>query len=257
MKKTILLLSAFAFLFNSCSSDNASETTPIDQNGILVKKMVYSSPDEPPDSPYNTTINFTYNGNKLVQGIDEDNYKSVFTNAGNLITKIESFDKNTVDAQDLFTYNSSGKLTEYRYLSMFDNYEDKYTYTYNLNGTVTVSECHGTIGNTIEDSSYNYTYTNGESSSTNSNAYTYDSKNNPLKNVVGYREIMSPEFTDHFMIAFGRNHNIVATSIGASATEGVFSTSTYNSDNFPVTSSTNANNPNGGFTGTVNVQYFY
>ena len=257
MKKIILLLSAFALILNACSSDDSPSQTPINQNGVLVKKMIYTSQDEPQDSPYNTTVNFTYNGNKLVQGIDDDNYKSVFTYTGDLITKIESFDNNTLDSQDLFTYNSSGKLTEYRYLSFFDGYEHKYTYTYNLNGTVTVAEFQGTIGNTTGDSSYVYTYTNGELSSTDTNNYTYDSKNNPFKNVVGFQNIMSPEFTDDFMIAFGRNHNIVATTIGSSTTEGIFSTYTYNSDNYPVTSTTNANNPNGGFIGTVNVQYFY
>jgi len=256
MKKILTILSVIALVFTSCSSDDSPSEES--SSSILVKKMVLTSTDEDDDSYWNSTINFTYNGNKLVQAIDEDGYKSVYTYTGDLITKIEYYDVDVLDGQDLFAYNSNGKLIEYRDLQVSNDYEHKFTYTYNSNGTVTVTQYTGTIGNTSVSlfTPDTYTFVNGELSSTDSGSISYDSKNNPFKNVTGYQEIMTPEFSDDYMIAFGRNQNFVSAPVGTSTTEGSFSTYTYNSDNYPVTSVTTANY-SGGFNGTVNVQYFY
>lgn len=258
MKKLALAFSALVLVFTSCSSSDDSEPiVPVTPSGILIKKMVLTSNNEDSESYWNSTINFTYNGNKLVQAIDEDNYKLVYTYTGDLITKIEYFDGSTLDGQDLFTYNTDGKLIEYRDLSVFEDFEHKFTYNYNSNGTVSVQEYQGTIGNTSPVFSPDiYTFTNGELTSTNSGSITYDSKNNPFKNVTGYQEIMTFEFSDDYAIAFGRNQNIVSAPAGTSTTDGTFSTYTYNADNYPATSSTTAIYSTG-FNGTVNVQYFY
>lgn len=256
MKKFLTVLSIVALVFTSCSKDDS----PSEENSslTLVKKMVLTSTDEDLDSYWNSTINFTYNGSKLVQAIDEDNYKLVYFYTGDLITKIEYYDGSTLDGQDLFAYNASGKLVEYRDLQILSNNEIKHVYTYNSNGTVTATEYQGTIGNTsaIPVTPDVYTFVNGELTSTNSGSITYDSKNNPFKNVTGYQEIITPEFSDDYMIAFGRNQNLVSAPVGTSTTQGTFSTHTYNSNNYPVTSVTTANY-SGGFSGTVNVQYFY
>ncbi len=256
MKKIIFFVSAFALLLTACSSDD-SDPAPATPSGPLLKKMMLTSSDEDSDSYWNSTINFTYNGNKLVQYIDEDNYKAVFTYTGDLITKIEYFDDTILDAQDLFTYNSNGKLIEYRDINLLVDVEFRFTYTYNTNGTVTAQQYQGTVGNTSPVFSPDiYTFTNGELTNTNSGSITYDSKNNPFKNVTGYQEIITPEFLDDYLIAFGRNQNMTSFSVGTSTTEGTFSSYTYNSDNYPVTSTTTANFSTG-FNGTVNVQYFY
>lgn len=257
MKKNFILISAIALVFTSCSSDDSPSEEV--SSSVLVKKMILMSTDEGDDSYWNNTINFSYNGTKLTQSIDEDGYKSVYTYTGDLITKIEYFDGSTLDSQDLFSYNSNGKLIEYRDLDVSNDYERKFTYTYNSNGTVTVTEYTGTIGNTTVSlfTPNIYTFANGELTSTdNISIISYDSKNNPFKNVTGYQEIMTLEFTDDYMITFGRNQNFVSAPVGTSTTEGSFSTYTYNSDNYPVTSATTANY-SGGFSGTVNVQYFY
>jgi len=256
MKKLLYLFSAVALMLTSCSSDD--DNTTVSQNGTLLKKMILTSPDEDDDSYWNSTVNFTYNGNKIVQYVDEDNYKAVFTYTGDLITKIEYFNNNLLDGQDLFSYNSNGKLIEFRDLSMDVNYEIKHVYSYNSNGTITVTKYQGTIGNTTLSSTTPdiYTFTNNEISSTSDGSITYDSKNNPFKNVTGYKEIMTPEFSDDYLIVFGRNNNIISAPVGTSTTQGIFSTYTYNSDNYPISSITNANYTSG-FNGTVNVSYFY
>lgn len=256
MKKLLTLVSALALVFTSCSNDD-DDTSSNTSSPVLVTKMVLTSPDEDVDSYWNNTINFTYNGAKLVQYVDEDGYKATFHYTNDLITKIEYYDGSTLEGQDLFTYNANGKLVEYRDLEILGDYEHKYSYTYNTDGTVTVTEYQGSIGNTSQiPSPDTYVFTNGELTSMDNGDLTYDGKNNPFKNVTGYQEIMTPEFSDDYMIAFGRNQNLVAAPVGVSTTEGTFASYTYNSNNYPITSVNSTNYP-GSFSGTVTTQYFY
>lgn len=257
MKKLFVLVSAFTLLLTSCSSEDDLPSTP-SNTPVLVIKMVLTSPDEDVDSYWNNTIDFTYNGTKLVEATEDDGFKTVYTYTGNLISKIEYFDGTTLYAQDLFAYNSNNKLTEYRYLELDDDFENRFVYVYNSNSTVTVTEYQGTIGNTTQSPATpdTYVFTNGELSSTDGGNLDYDSKNNPFKNVTGFQEIITPEFSDDYMIAFGRNQNLVAAPVGASTTEGTFASYTYNLGDYPITSINTTNYP-GSFMGTVNVQYTY
>lgn len=127
MKKLLYLFSALALTLTSCSSEDDSNNNSSDVT--LIKKIILTSDDEEDDSYWNNTIIFTYNGTKLVESREDDNYKTVYTYTGDLITKIEYFDGTVLDEYDLFSYNSSGKLIEYR--SIGNDFEEKFTYTYN------------------------------------------------------------------------------------------------------------------------------
>lgn len=254
MKKLLYLFSAIALTLTSCSSDDDSNNNS--SNVTLIKKIILTSDDEEDDSYWNNTITFTYNGTKLVESIEDDNYKTVYTYTGDLITKIEYFDGTVLDEYELFSYNSNGKLVEYR--SIGDDSEIKFTYAYNANGTVSVNEYQGEVGNPtlLPGSSSTYTFTDGELTAIDDSVYVYEDKNNPFMNVTGFKEIMLPEFADDYMIAFGRNKMMTSNYDINNTTEGIFATHTYNSNNFPTSSVINANFF-GSFTGTVNVQYFY
>ena len=261
MKKFLTLLSAITLVFTSCSKDDSpSEET---SSSVLVKKMILTSTDEDDDSYWNNTINFSYNGTKLTQSIDEDGYKSVYTYTGYLITKIEYFDGSTLDTQDLFSYNSNGKLIEYRDLDVSNDNEWKFTYTYNSNGTVSVNRYTGTIGNTSTTPSTTevYTFTNGELTSIDAGSgsvysYTYDDKNNPFKNVTGYQELLNPDFADDYQIVFGRNNNFLSRTYSLDSNLDINASYTYNNDNYLI-SSQNTTKFGTTITKTVNVQYFY
>ena len=89
MKKLLYLFSAVALTLTSCSDED--DTNNNSSNVTLIKKIILTSDDEEDDSYWNNTITFTYNGTKLVEAREDDNYKTVYTYTGDLITKEEFF----------------------------------------------------------------------------------------------------------------------------------------------------------------------
>jgi hypothetical protein len=105
-------------------------------------------------------------------------------------------------------------------------------YTYNQNGTVTVVQYSGDLESqtTLEGTG---TITINENSilhegmSSQAYTHTFDSKNNPMKNILGYNEYTLPRL--------GSKHNLL---LGAttSTRSGYIFTYTYNSNNYPISS---------------------
>ena len=67
---------------------------------------------------------------------------------------------------------------------------------------------------------------------------------------------MLPEYADDYQIAFGRYKNVLSRTYDLDSNLDIISSYTYNSDNYPVTS-TATTNFGSSVTHTVNVQYFY
>lgn len=230
MKKLLYLLSAVALIFTSCSSDESSSrsTTP-----ILLTKIIDTYED---NSTY--TTDYVYSGTKLVSATDSDDEYQLFTYTGNLITKIEYFlSDDTLDQVDTYTYDSSDRLISFvRVFPTDTDWGDKETYTYNTNGTISVNYYSGDYNSqTTLDQTGVITFLNGEisqiaTSDGNTDDYTYDNKNNPLKNVLGYDKIY---FTD--ALTDGIIHNVVTMT--SSSTGGSYvNTNTYNTNDFLLTS---------------------
>ena len=259
MKKIILLLSVVALILYSCNTDDTTTpVAPVNTANILVKKIVTTSVDDP-DS--NGTSIFTYSGLKLagiqVVGVG----KSLFYYTGDLITKIEAFEGTSVVERELFTYNSNGKLIEYRDQSLVDNLEHKYLYVYNSDGSVSYTDNFGIINNTNPNSSGVNIYTNNELSSRSfsnqTDSYVYDNKNSPFKNITGLSNLLTlREFADDYLVFFGKDKNVIKVTDNSDQTIGVFCTYTYNSNNFPSAATKRINFPPIQST-TLNVEYFY
>ena len=264
MKRIICFLSLFSMTFVACNNDDAptpNATIPVSEmnaNVILVKRITTTSTDTP---DLNGTINFTYDGLKLVKLETIGVGKSIIYYTGNLITKIEGFDGTVLDQIELFTYNSVGKLIEYRDQSIIDNFEHKYMYVHNTDGSVSYSDSTGPIGNTTPIFSGVNIYTNNELSSrtfsTKTDSYVYDNKNNPFKNVTGLPTLLTlREFADDYLVLFGKNKNIIKVTDNSDQTKGVFCSYVYNTDNFPTTAIKRINfaqmQPS-----TINLEYFY
>ena len=168
-------------------------------------------------------------------------------------------DKDFFSKHFLFVANENNELVGSAGLWFGNDFEEKFTYTYNSDGTVSVNEYQGTIGSPtlVPSSPYTYTFTNNELTADDDSIFVYEDKNNPFMNVTGFKELMLPEFADDYMIAFGRNKMMTSTYDESNTSEGIFATHTYNSSNFPTSSVINANFTLGSFIGTVNVQYFY
>ena len=226
MKKICLFLSIAALSLASCSSDSESSTNN-PSSDVLVKKIVYTSLMD----DYTETINFTYNGNKLVKGIYSDGSQETYTYQGDLITKIVLSVDGEDDMIEDFTYDSSGRLTGYYYQEGV--YTEQETFVYNSDGTVT-----GTIGTGSEAVNHTYHFSNGELVKIVNNMgqtynYTYDAKNSPFKNVTGYGNIAMVTTGDHEF--FGRSQNIVSIHETSGDVNYMANTMTYNAANYPLT----------------------
>lgn len=255
MKKLLCLLSFAALLMSSCSSGDSS-STPATETDVLVTKTVESYSNGDPS----ITTNFTYNGKKIVGVSDSDGYYDQFFYTGNLITNVKHYDSDDIlQEEETFTYNSSGDLVTYLIVeSQLDN-GHKETYVHNSNGTISVSSYSGsaTVQNNLSTTGLVY-FVNGEvskyetsigASLESTTLYTYDTKNNPYKNITGYDKIA---FIDSESNGF--SHNVLTQNMNSTGfDESYTSVYTYNTLNYPLTQ-VETDNSDGSTTST---QYTY
>lgn len=179
--KHFILPIALGLALVSCNrdNDNKAEETP-----ILPVKVVETREDG------DLEMEFKYNGNKLTEIIHKDTQssrKSVVEYTGDFITSVINYDNNKKVGETIYKYEY-GKLVEEVAKGITSNgkeYSSITTHIYNKDGTITKkyedddSQYTDTItmanGNIEKRERYNW-YTT---------TYTYDTKNNPFKNVKG------------------------------------------------------------------------
>ena len=187
----LFLFSTVLFLtLCSCSKD---EGAAVYQNRLLTKLV-----DVAADGSVASTI-FTYDANKIVS-IDGAGKHSIFTYSNDLITKIVTVNNVNQTQNILDYYYTNGQLVK---IISSDNYV--MNFTHNDDGTVlyerlTIDANHNLItvyngkmffqnGNLVRDER-----TKGGTASTIVSkeivSYQYDSKNNPLGNIVGYSKLL-------------------------------------------------------------------
>jgi hypothetical protein len=187
MKKIFGTLFISLLLLCSCSTTN-------EEDGRLLKKIVEIKIDGT-----SVTTFFTYNGNEIVS-IDEDKKHTDFTYTGDLITKAVVLNKtNQVRTTVEYTY-ADGKLVCAKSPNKY-----KINYVHNADGTIfyekltidpgvaEVELYHGILyfqsGNFIKDERI---VKDADVSvlSKYSVSYKYDSKNNPLNEILGYSKLL-------------------------------------------------------------------
>lgn len=250
MKKIFSLAAIALFMLTSCSSDD--DSSPVDNPGsgaILLKKTIAADQDG-----NELTTDYAYDGNKLTNVTDSEGFKMNLFYENDLLVKIEYFENNILNQRDVYTYDANNRLATVIMMDLDEDWASKMLFTHNSNGTVSIEDYTGDLleqttlyGNgmvTYNNSNIvDYTVTTTGGSEVN-RVYTFDSKNNPLKNIVSF---------DTFNLAYqegGSNNTLSYTNEAydeASTTEY-----TYNSDNYPTTSVETDNN------GTITTtQYFY
>ncbi|WP_310556780.1 hypothetical protein [Flavobacterium sp.] len=239
MKKIILLLSLTIIATTSCSKSD--DTVPVATTGNLAKRIVYFNVLS--NGTIETeTIDLSYNGNKLNKITYADGGKEVYTYTGNNITKTETFGTDgLLDETKTFTYvNNVLIYSLIAEVGSPSNY--KTDYVLNTDGTITEtqSSIDNQTGTVTVNSSYEKTYTNGNlvrsellgvPSFTIVESYEYDTKNNPLKNILGFDKI---EF-------IGSNNQTKETAVttvtfnGGSTTTDIRTTQyVYNANGYPT-----------------------
>ena len=239
MKKLLFLMSVSILFFTSCIPNPTEDPDPyVPPTTALLRKKVETYTRPAGDSI--VTFNFTYNSSKLVSIIDDTADSDLYaTYTEDLITKLEyKFANGTVDQTETFDYDDTHRLSTYVRIEPATNIGDKETYVYNANGTISVTHF---IGNATTQTQLNntsvITFTNGEVSNVTQSdgsiySYTYDTKNNPYKNITGYSKIA---FAGG--VADGIAHNVVSESDTFAGSTTTYATVfTYNSSDYPTTS---------------------
>ncbi|UTN06224.1 hypothetical protein L0669_09965 [Flavobacterium bizetiae] len=204
MKKQLFLFVVAALTFASCSSDD--NNTENAEDTILPKTLKYTDIAFPSE---NANYTFKYNGNKIVSTTDEFG-RTDYTYDGDLIVKEVNYDTESVKGKDIisdqttYTY-ANGKLVSSSYAEAFSTaypdgqYRNRRVFTHNADGTIKVERYQTNAKTGVEEKS-NYvevlTFANGnlvKSVETNTEfntsftaVYEYDTKNNPLKNILGF-----------------------------------------------------------------------
>jgi hypothetical protein len=161
---------------------------------VLIKKVTETNAD---NSVY--TIEYFYIGSKINYWTDSEGNRNNYTYTGNLVTKEELVVGTTLTERTTYEYNSSSKLITYISVNLVDDTGTRITYVHNSNGTIFYQEYSGNSDAQEEMGSSglltstthveNYTDPNTLESQVFTGGFTFDTKNNPFKNVIGYDKV--------------------------------------------------------------------
>ncbi len=229
----------FAMAFIALTTLSACTGNDDDSNNsdtVLVKKITSDA-----GTDYEETATFTYDGTKIKRiTYDSSNYIK-FTYTGDLLTLSESYEDGVLDQKQIFTYNEEGQLIDLKYYEIDSDdpstdYFQRTTYVYNANGTISTTSYDDEAGTNVT-STGTLTVVNGNLVSFNnsnySGTYTFDTKNNPFKNIKGYFAIIlaGEEGGINNILSSNNDFDQVTTY-----------TYTYNEDGYPVTETELNNN---------------
>jgi hypothetical protein len=222
MKKIIFGLFIITLLFSCSSSDDSSQSS----SSVLLKKEIWSD---------GTIRNYSYQGNKLLKITGSDGSYSNYTYTGDLISKVEFLDPMVSSSLQRYEFYYSGndliQRKEYvgsvlkrkiDYVINSDNTKKRTHTLYNgTNTTTVVYKEYFSNGNQIKEEKLN-----SIGSVIYTAIYTYDNKNYPTKNILGYNIAYSGNNYPNNLI------KIVETSSGFNdVTNYSF---VYNSNNYPT-----------------------
>lgn len=240
MKKLLTIFTILSLITSSCTSEENSDS---EDKSILPKTISYVYPNIYLGT--NTKSTLSYNGNKIVSSIDE-NSKTIFTYTGDIITKQEVFDvdqqgKETKTDEVVYTYENGKLKTRIFREGITAQYPDgeyiaKTVYSHASNGTISYINYLVDKNTKLEtkDNEGILTYENGNlikhQMARGIYVYEYDSKNNPLKNILGFNLLLN-EISE-----IGKN-NVVKTTFNSSLNSNTATYLTnyiYNDKDYPT-----------------------
>ena len=268
MKKLILLISATT-LFFACSK-SSSDDAPVAPPTILISRL------ENTKNGVTKTDNITYNGNKIVKVSLDGNQEIRYTYNGNLIVSLEDFTNNVPRGGSTFTYDGDKLIRVFRTEISTGGpapttYKNRIDFVHNTDGTINFKRYSISATNVETLSSEGkYTYVNGNLTKKENNEtsfseviiYTYDTKNNGLRNILGFDKLIENEQFCLNNVLTSRKTATAPPTGGnppsTSTVENVYSY-VYNLSNYPtsaVRTQTEAG-PFGSSTNTRTTNFFY
>jgi hypothetical protein len=208
MKKLLFLSSALIVLLSSCSKEDdpiVEPTIVIDPTALLPQEIIIKNSN----GGILQSNKFTYEGKKLLKMVDNSNYTTqyFYSENGNGSRIIKTQEKNSASVlykNTDYTYLQNGKIdeiTETFYGSFNQKYRHKFDYSNNnyaafttfystTTGGVFTAEILDKTGKIYYDFENKIIKLDKFDSSNpqfnKSNELTYDTKNSPFKNVIGY-----------------------------------------------------------------------
>lgn len=247
------ILTICLFAFCSCSTDTAS-------NVKLLKKTISTS-----ETGTSVITVFTYVADEI-GSIDDANTHVDFTYSDGLIVKKVTTDKESSLVETVeYTYNA-GELIRAESLNKY-----KINYIYNSDNTISyqkmkivsedqeVKEFHGILffenENLIKDERILDNTATGTVSKYNLN-FDYDSKKNPLFNIVGYKKLLdcNQAISTNNSLIITENTSIDKDDQIISSAKMYKNSFTYDSDGYPKEQVCEPTIFNSGY---VKIQYFY
>lgn len=253
MKKLLYLFTASLLVFTSCSKDDNDSSDPT--SSILVKKITEFEDGKP------VSKDVLYDGDKIVSITEADGSQTKFTYNGNQIIKIETFDENGLSKGPIEYGYTNGLMTSY--VEKYDDlYNHKTKYIHNNDGTVSYEQFKVNISTGAEEKyqqTGKLTFKDGnlikaERSYDKFNSveiYEYDTKNSPLKNVIGFNLILDDEPT---------TNNVIKRTYTSGSDANPYTSETtysykYDVNNYPTEKVTTF--PNGDSSETETILYGY
>ncbi len=198
------------------------------------------------------TATYVYDGNKM-KIINNETFIHQFFYSGNLVAKVESYNDGQLMSVFTFDYDSSGKLVQYKLDSTDLSRAWRDTYIYNNDNTISVNHFEAFDGGpeTLEEQKV-FLDSEGEiirierynATGTAVSLYSYDAKNNPFRNVLGFDKLLN-------IFSLGIKHNIVTTLItdfDGSTISSAEKTITYNAQDYPATMQ---------YEGSTSIEHYY
>lgn len=229
--------------FTSCIPNPEEDPDPVvNVNDILLKKITVTDLNGEVYS-----VEFTYSGKKLAQSINSNGTRVVYTYEQDLLVKEETFNGTTLVDKATYVYDISSNLITYIEFDYESTTADRWVYVHNSNGTISFENYTGDLAEQTEAvstgtiSATQYVENNinpiTQLPEVITDVFTYDSKNNPFKNVTGFSKII---FTGSDSTSNYLNNILTVTSQIDDTTPVVANNNTYvyNANNFPISSST-------------------
>jgi hypothetical protein len=247
MKKIGYLSCVFVLLLVSCSDNNSVDSI---EDSVLVTKIISTN-----SLSQESITDYYYSENKIIKSVN--NYNGVsknYTYNGNSIVKCETVidNSNQIIQSKQFFYNSSSKLSKVIFLDYENNYGSRKEYEYANNNTILFKVYTGNL--TTQDNFYysgDYILQNNNciishfystdiegNPTTRTHNFTYDTKNSPMKNIVGYNKIAIDD-SPYGIINNYTYYSSISTNVVSEYNQTI--TYEYDDNNFP-TSSESINN---------------
>lgn len=238
MKKILALALVFTGILSSCDSN--IDERPYDPTATLNTTLLAKT-DQSFDDGTVLTTNYNYEGYKLANLTNTAGGAMVFFYNGNNIVKIETYQDNVLTTVDYFGYSNAGQMTSHKKELPQSNTATREDFTYagdvasyqTFFGTIesqTTPDVSGKLYITSGEVVKKEVFVNGELSS--SETFTYDQKNNPLRNAIGVSRAFM--FMGNIQ---GIMHNLLFTSGTTNPKEISYN---FNTNDYPRSSVTNS-----------------